>query len=479
MTLIKQNNRLRLQTTYFTTVKEEDKQQAFAARGLHVDDKGRLGLNANIFATYVLERMNLVQIESGQIFIYDGREFYVELNDRILKTICRDIIHEAENNIWQRKWESEYIEALRREVPFVDYMNPEKDYINLTNGMLNIYTRELEEHHPDFLSTIQIPIEYKEDAQCPEFIDFLNDIFEDDQERVNLIQELLGYCFLHDVKIQKAFIFVGVGSNGKSVLAEIIRNLIGVQNVSSVALNELGGKFGMQNLPEKLVNISSENEFNKKFNTQNFKMLTSGDAVNVEQKYKDSFNTVLFAKVIVLLNRMMDSDDMSNGYYRRLQIVPFNKVYKELKANETPKDGVNYMDKTLTERLLKELSGILLFALEGLKRLIENDFNLTDSKVCEKALEEYKIKQNPVIEYFNDRIVADSDEQTLRPNFKKDFSLWAMDNGHEENKSIGSTKFWSLFRKVLIENNIETREKKMDGNMYITGIRIVSRSNAS
>jgi putative DNA primase/helicase len=331
---------------------------------------------------------------------------------------------------------------------------------------------ELEDHHPDFLSTIQIPIEHDDHATCPLFKEFLLDIFEKDQERVNLIQELLGYCFVHEIKIQKAFIFVGPGSNGKSVLAEIIRNLIGAPNVSNVALSDLGGRFGLQNLPGKLVNISSENEFDKKFNTQNFKLVTGSDAVNVEQKYKDSFNTILFAKAIILLNRMMNTDDTTDAYYRRLQIIPFNKIYKELKANEAPKEGVAYMDKTLAERLLKELPGILNFALEGLTRLISNHFNLTESKACEQALKDYERTQNPVIEYFETRVRAVSGTKTLRPDFRKDFLNWASSNGYDEFRTIGATKFWDKFKKALIKNNITVREKKINGVMYVEDLQI-------
>ncbi|KAB7666040.1 phage/plasmid primase, P4 family [Bacillus sp. B1-b2] len=446
---------------------------AFNNRGLSLNEKGKLVLNANVFASYVLTRINLVQLEKGGILAYDHKGHYKEISERLLKTICRDILHEAQENIWKRKWETEYFEALKREIEYVECMNSETEYINLTNGMLNLYSKELVEHSPRFLSTIQIPFEYKEEATCPTFKKFLFDIFEGDGERVRLVQELIGYCFLHEIKIQKAFIFVGPGSNGKSVLAEIIRQLIGIPNVSNVALNDLGGRFGMQNLPGKLVNISSENEFNKKFNTQNFKMLTGGDAVNVEQKYRDSFNTVLFTKIIILLNRMMDSDDMSNGYYRRLGVIPFNKIYREIKANETPKEGVDYMDKNLTDKLLKELPGILIFALEGLTRLISNDFNMTESQVCERALEDYKSKQNPIIEYFNNRVQVSPGHTTLRPNFRKDFSQWASTNGYEDERLMGATRFWELFKKVLDENNISLREKKINGDIYVEGLQIV------
>ncbi|MFC5528402.1 DNA primase family protein [Cohnella yongneupensis] len=440
-------------------------------RGISVM-RGKVEINSNIFASFVLRRLCLVQLENGQIFAYTNSGYYIEMSDRLLRTICRDVLHDAKSNIWKKKYETEYIEALKREIPYVERMNSEPKYLNLRSGMLGLYSRELVSHDPKFLSTFQIPIDYYSRAECPEFIEFIYDIFDGDEERVKLVQEWMGYCFLNEVKIQASLICLGTGSNGKSVLAEIIRNLIGVENVSNVSLNALNGRFGLQNLPGKLVNISAENELSQKFNTQNFKMLTSGDAVNVEQKYLSSFNTNLVVKSIILLNSMMVTDDLSNGFFRRLLILPFNKTYRELKAGETPVEGISYMDKGLTKRLLMELPGILVFALEGLARLVQNDFNLTRSKVCDQALARYKNELNPVAEYIEDQVYQSDGEVTLRSRFKEDFDKWANENGYAHVKSINATKFMELFRRTLKENGMHFHEAKSNGYWHMKGIGI-------
>jgi len=444
----------------------------FINRGLSVNEKGKLLLNGNVFARYVLTRMKLVSQGFKQMYVYEKTGQYRLIDEGFLKKLCRDLLHEAKEDIWCRNWENEYFEAVKRTCPYVTKMDPYSNYINLKNGMLNLDTMVLEDHDPKYLSTIQIAVKHDTSASCPNFLGFLQDIFENDHERVELIQEMLGYCFLQDVKIHKAFIFLGSGSNGKSVLAEVMRNLLGSINVSNVALSNLNGRFGMQNLPGKLVNISSENEFDKKFNSQSFKVISGGDSTNVEQKNKDSFDIKLFVKLIILLNRMMDSDDSSFGYYRRFVVIPFNKVFKELKAGEIPQEGVSYMDKELTGRLLGELDGIFSFAMEGLKRLNQNNFNLTHSKVCERALEEYMRKQNPVIEFYHDVIEIDVQASVKRSDIKKSFAQWAVNNGYEESANMGATKFWELFKKVLVEKQVVIDEKKIHGHIYTTGIRM-------
>ncbi|WP_438316096.1 DNA primase family protein [Sporosarcina sp. FA9] len=446
----------------------------FINRGLAYSPKGLLTLNANVFATYVLSRMKLVPHDNRQSYVFDKAGQFVLLDDDSLKKVCRDILHEAEDNSWSVRWENEYFAAIKRVMPFKSTMDPNPNFINLRNGMLNLSTMNLVNHDPAFLSTLQLGMSYNPSATCPRFLAFLADVFEGDQERIDLIQEMLGYCFLRDIKIQKAFIFLGNGSNGKSVLSEIIRHLIGEANVSNVPLSTLGAKFGMQNLPGKLVNISSENEFDKKFNTQNFKTITGGDAVNVEMKYQDSFNTKLFAKIIILLNRMMDSDDISDGYYRRLTIIPFNKEFKELKADEIPQEGINYMDKELPRHLLEELDGILVFALEGFQRLVKNKFNMSNSVVCEQALQEYKVTQNPIIKFYYDMIESDNNSRVKRSDFGKAFKRWASENGYMEYSNLNPTKFLDTFRKIAAKDGQVIVEKKIQGHEYFEGLRITA-----
>ncbi|MDN3436502.1 phage/plasmid primase, P4 family [Planococcus sp. APC 3900] len=446
----------------------------FKNRGISSNAKGILKLNANIFAKYVLTRIYLVREGARGAYIYEKTGRYKPLNDELLKKLCRNILHEAKEDIWTVKWENEYFTAVKREMHIIESLNPHPQFINLRNGMLDLNSLKLRKHSSRYYSTIQLNIEYDPEAKCPQFRAFLHEIFEKDRELIKLIQEVMGYCFLQEIKLQNAFIFLGSGSNGKSVLADVIRHLIGPENVSSVSLSGLNSKFGMQDLPGKLVNISTENELDKKFNTQNFKALTGDDAVNVEKKYQDSYNTKLFAKIIILLNRMIESNDHSEGYYRRLVIIPFNKSYRAVGIGETRIPGVDYMDKNLKEKLLQELDGILNFALIGLHRLIKNDFNMTRSKASEKALYDYKVKQNPVIEFLSQKVEWDINAKTKRSELRRVFMRWATANGFEENAHISSTKFLELFDKAMAAYKPSTKIsiKKIQGTIYLAGIRV-------
>jgi putative DNA primase/helicase len=448
-----------------STIQEE----RFKNRGIKKGKKA-LELNANIFAKYICKRLKCFKLEKGGIHIYNNLGFYEVVDEEFIKKMCRDLLQEADEHIWKSAWEKEYFDAYKREIEYFKSVDQDSEMINLSNCMLNIKSRKVFAHSPEYMSTVQIPILYDKNAKCPKFESFLHEIFDGDEERVLLIKELMGYCFLRDVKIQKAFIFYGSGANGKSVLASIIQKLLGKDNVSNVPLKTLEERFGLAELPNKLANISGENELEGNFNTQNFKSITGGDIVCIEKKYKDTFSVKIFSKLIILCNELMKTNDQSEGYYRRLQIIPFEKSFIELREGEEKQEGISYMDTDLLKKLELEMSGILNYALDGLERLRNNDYKLTKSKKCEKLIEKYRNDQNPTKKFFEATFNIQKGSTIKRALLKKKFCEWAKKENLDDFANIGSKKFWDLFNKVLIEKGINLGKKKLKGIYYITGL---------
>ncbi|KAA2396100.1 hypothetical protein F2Y18_15760 [Bacillus cereus] len=439
-------------------------------RGLSTAETGKLQLEANTFARYVLERLELVQTEDAEIYRYNGKGVYKPLKDNILKSLCRKILNEAGNSLWKRNFENEYIAALKNEIPYVNEFDNAANIINFPNGLFDIEIMKLKPHTSSYYSINQLDYHYYQVASCPRFEQFLVEVFEDDMERIQLLQEILGYLWIKEIKIQKAFIFLGKGSNGKSVLSKTIRKLVGSQNVSSTSLKNLQDRFGMQDFPGKLVNISGENEFSGDFTTENFKLVTSGDSLTVEKKHKDAFTTTLFVKLIILLNKMMDCRDTSDAFLRRLTIIPFNRKYVELKQGEEPKVEVAYMDLNLEKDLEAELPGIFNFAMEGLKRLKENDFKMTSSSACNEAVEEYRKNQNPVISYIEDRIQFTDGAKVLRSSIYDDFTSWCKKNSINGSRISGRQYMLDELKHQAAVKGFTIREPKIKGNHFFEGI---------
>ncbi|NLJ74373.1 MAG: DNA primase [Firmicutes bacterium] len=436
-------------------------------RGLYYTDRGHVGLNANVFASYILERINLILVPGRGYFYYEdlfGK--WCPINERDLGKICRDILHEAVETCWCSTWHSEYLKALQLEVKQVDELDTSLEFINLRNGMLKLDTLELFPHSPKYYSSVQIKIDFDPNATCPKFIEFLSAIFDQDEERIQLIQELMGYMVTKDMRLQKAVIFHGRGANGKSVLAEIIRLIAGPENTSHVPLNRLSSRFGLDDLPGKTVNISAENELGDQYlNTQQFKSIVGQDVVNLEVKYRDSCSIRLFCKLLILVNKLPKTQDHSHGYYRRLIIVPFDRVFSQ-----------EEQDKDLTDKLIQELNGILLFALQGYQRLLKNDLTLTESKMVREALKNYKEQQNPVIEFIREEVKHAPGVNLKRSLLHPAYQIWCRKHGYED---LGLGRFWDLFRSAEAELGLTFPVSKIKGIYHLNNVELVSQKTPS
>ena len=223
---------------------------------------------------------------------------------------------------------------------------------------------------------MRVPVNFDEAADCPRTRQFLDEILLGDELGISTLQEFMGYCLTGETRAEKALALIGPGANGKSVLLRLLRALCGPMNVSSVGLSSLQGRFSSFSLVGKLVNISAENELRGSLNTELFKLIVSGEPLQVEKKFKQSFAFSPYCKLVLAMNSLPYTDDTTAGFSRRLLIVPCRRIF-------TPQEA----DRHLIDKLLVELPGVLNFALEGLRRLRENDYLFTESPVNQRCLE--------------------------------------------------------------------------------------------
>ena len=259
--------------------------------------------------------------------------------------------------------------------------------------------------------------------------------------------------------MQNLIVFLGNGSNGKSVLANIIKFMLGAKNVSSIPLDKLSGsQFARQNLDKKLLNISSEVDPEKIYSTADLKALTGGDSVEVERKYQNSYTAEIHAKYILLANDMIQTADYSDGFYRRLIIIPFDEKYEKLEPGAEKVDGVKYQDVTLEETLKEELPGIFNFAYEGLMRFVDQDYQFTVSTACEKAMDRYKNEHNVVKAFLNEAVdVTGNKKDTVRSSdIFPAFEEFCRENHYyKQSRNITKIKF---FKMLITSATIATQQ---------------------
>ena len=291
--------------------------------------------------------------------------------------------------------------------------------INALNGTLLITDGKvkLKEHEAGDFMFYQLPFSYAPDAECPGFQKFLGEVIPGDIQSV--VQEFLGCCLDGGIKLEKALVCVGTGSNGKSVFFEVVSYVLGEDNVTNFNINSLcEDKSSTRILIEnKLLNYSSD--FNGKIWSNGiFKQLVSGEPVEAKRLYSDPEIIRNYARLAFNTNSMPTSSDTSSGFRRRLLPVYFDVKISPDKA-----------DPMLAKKLILEAPGILNWAIEGLERYVKNGYKLSKSVILEAKEKEYQEETESVYMFVSQNNYIPSEKNKIK-----------LSDLHEEYKKFCSDK---------------------------------------
>jgi P4 family phage/plasmid primase-like protien len=277
------------------------------------------------------------------------------------------------------------------------------DVINTETCALNIHTLEVKPHSPDYLSLVKIPVTYNPEAKCPLTLAFFDEVLS--PEYIPVIRQMFGYCLYKTWKYQKSFMLFGrAGSNGKGVIISLVEALLGNSNCSHRSLQDLDtNRFAIADLYGKYANTFGDLKSTKLSETGNFKVMAAGDAVTGEHKFGQPFTFRNQSKMIFSANLIPESEDKTDAFYRRWVIIPFDKRW--IDGNE---------DAELTGKLTtpEELSGLLNWALVGLKELIKNGgFH---NKTIEQVKKEYEENTSDVNTFLIQECIIDTQQEEYR-----------------------------------------------------------------
>lgn len=383
-----------------------------------------------VLAEYMAKNYPVIYA-AEQYYIYkDG--VYVAMSDAEARAM---ILEKMLTDMAQMKYiqDSEYQwRLLARRDP--KELNCNQTMINVRNGLYNVMDHTLSAHTSEYYSTIQLALRYDEDAECPRFKAFLEEVMCGDMEQVQLIQEILGYCLIPGNLAQKCFLFVGVGAAGKSVLLRVISDvLLGRENVSNVSWQALNDKFKTAELVGKLANIFADLPTKNIDDNGIFKALVGEDALTVERKFKDPFSFYSDAKLLFSCNIIPKNyGDRSDGFYRRLIIIRFNRAVPE-----------NQRDPNLLDKFRVEADGIFQFALEGLRRLMTNRYQFSVTDVNKEELERYREESDSVLLFLRECCELDADKAVGSSEIYEAYKSFCEDNGQKpcaRNKFVQQVK---------------------------------------
>ena len=388
-----------------------------------VTERGGLRFVSGLLANHLAEKMDAFYAASSFFFYQSG--VYHEGEDMVAaakvreqmlpKSASMQAIHDTVG-----QWKMLIMKPVAE-------INSNPFILNLQNGLYHVLDDSFKAHTPEYYSTVQLKASYAPDAACPLFLRYLESML--GGEEIHLVQEILGYLLLPVNKAQKSFVFVGAPNAGKSTLLNVVQEiLLGSENVSNIPWQNLGDRFNRAELFGKLANIFADLPSKSIDDNGMFKALTGEDFITAERKNKDPFSFRPYARFLFSCNEIpRNYGDRSEGFYRRLLIIRFEK--------SVPK---GQRDPNLTEKLAAERDGILMWALCGLKRLIESGYVFSETEKTQAELEKYRIESNSVLSFAKMYCICEAESVAVRDDLFLRYKEYC---GNAGMKPVSRTKF--------------------------------------
>jgi P4 family phage/plasmid primase-like protien len=333
----------------------------------------------------------------------------------------------------------------------------------MANGLLDfsVWPPVMHDHTRSFYALSYLPYDYDPDAKCPMWDKYLVDSTVGNQELMDSMQLFAGYCLMPEHGQQIFMMVNGDPGTGKSQFLEVLRNMLGDENVSDVKLHEMVDANKMYMTFQKRLNMCDETLKVMDSKSENLlKSYVSGGKVTMHIFHKDKFQVTPTAKIIIACDRLPQiKGDLRSGIWRRMVIVPFDHVI--------PKSE-RILDFAKTIHAKGETPGILNWALAGLRRIQElGKFPIPGISAAIK--EEHQRDCMPEIQFFQDHFDAclSEDENVVNQwALTRDFlvEIYNRETVGSDNKYAKNVKSFMPAAKAMF--------KRRDGSSCVRSARI-------
>ena len=331
-----------------------------------------------------------------QLYFYNERKQVYESDPDFLKGIITNLIPTLTDN---RK--NEVVKHMMSKLSLNPVLMDQDPYlINFTNGVLDLETLELFPHSPDYFGTIQLNVAYNPQAKSNTADNFFSTIAIGNKEIIQLLYEAIGYSFLKTIELAKVFIMTGDGRNGKSTLLDLIREIVGLQNATTLDFKELSKDFGTGGLAGKLVSLAGDISDQRIDDSDVFKKIASGDLVRVNQKYKQQYDIIPYTTLWFSANKIPPSNDKTYAFYRRLCIIPLDANLSSV----TKRDGMIFHKKLLADESREYVAHKAVLAIHN---VLTNTFDFKEPQVVIDELESYRVSNSSTLQWCQHRKVKE------------------------------------------------------------------------
>jgi putative DNA primase/helicase len=297
------------------------------------------------------------------------------------------------------------------------------DILPCTNGLLYIPTRELLPATPAFFALNGIDYAYDPEAPSPDrWLQFLGELWPGDIESQEALRDWFGYQLTPDTRLQKMLMIVGPKRSGKGTIARVMRRVIGKRNVCGPTLANLGNQFGRETLIGKSAAIISDARISARTDkaaiVEGLLAISGEDALSIPRKYLPDWVGTLSTRFTLLTNELPRIEDMSGAFASRFIVLRLEQSF------------YGHEDFTLLNKLLKELPGIVKWALDGRDQLYKRGHFLQPASAAQ-LIQQLEDLGSPIGVFIRDRCKVGPGLTVSQQQLFNAWKAWCHDNGRE------------------------------------------------
>ena len=416
------------------------------------------------------KHMSIVVVEeTGKIYFYNDEThgLYKEMKDIRIKNGIKIWIDETnKEEINNKEWKpvvftttlfNQVKNNLHGRIEPLSAFDKKEWRINCKNGYIDMLYGGFQEHvdfdKTPYLSFIQIPVWYDEKAKCPTINKFIIDVFGAD--RLAFIYEIIGYLLYRTNKFQKAFIFFGEASSGKTTFIELLRVFLGEKNIQDISIQKINQRFQMAQLRSRLANIYDDLPIQKLNYIMNFKQVVTNKTLTGEIKgVQDLVTWNNFCKQVYTTNNLPEVHETTgDDFWRRIILIQCTNFF----------DNGN-KDFDIGEKLEKELSGLLNMALFHFKNLIERKHFMERFDNIDTVKGIWLINVSPLKLFLDTHCTLIETEEEECEYFRTQVNAF-----RKESNALPISM--NLITRRLKDLGVKKKQKS-DGNRYYFGVKV-------
>lgn len=364
--------------------------------------------------------------KTSRLYYYDEKLGLYANNNEYIKGVMTKLCPSLKD--FQKREVISYLETFLELSTITFNQDPYK--ICFLNGMLDLKTLDFQNHSPEHLETIHLHVNWNPDATGVTADEFFKTATCGDKDTEQLLYEAIGYSFLKSASLHKAFLLYGGGRNGKSTFLDIVKEICGHENCTSVSFKDLGEKFRVAELYNKLVSLSGDISAQPLKDSDLFKQICGGDEIVIEKKNMHPFTDTVFATLFFSANKLPRTPDTTYGFYRKLVIIPFNANLNSVSLV----DGAEFHN-----RLMLDKEYIAYKAVLAIKNVLDTTHQFIEPESVKDIMQVYKVENSSILSWIQAKKVTVTYMKSIKfDELYAEYSLWCELNGF---KTVRSTRF--------------------------------------